>query len=104
MQWEFPVEAGTEVEVRLYFAEPYFGSDAAPAGEGQRQFNASIEGQQKLTNYDIYADVGFGNGTVKTFTVTADDTLDVDLEDGAANNPIINGIEIVETDSDGSST
>jgi hypothetical protein len=101
MNWEFSenIQDGQTYEVRLYFAEPYFGSDAAPAGEGERQFHVDIDGDRKLENYDIYADVGFGTGTVKTFTVTADGTLDVDLVDGAANNPIINGIEIVEVDS-----
>jgi hypothetical protein len=98
MNWEFPVTQGATYEVRLYFAEPYFGSDAAPAGEGQRQFDVAVEGETRLENYDIYADVGFGTGTVKTFTATpSDGTLDVDLIDGAANNPIVNGVEIVKT-------
>jgi hypothetical protein len=106
MNWEFNATQGETYEVRLFFAEPYFGSDAdsVPSGEGQRQFNVSIEDQQKLTNYDIYADVGFGNGTVKTFNVTSDGTIDVDLEDGKANNPIISGIEIVQNESSGSGT
>ncbi len=99
MDWEFPVQQGATYEVRLYFAEPYFGSSEAPAGEGQRQFDVAVEGETRLENYDIYADVGFGTGTLKTFTVTpSDGTLDVDLIDGAANNPIINGIEIVTTE------
>jgi hypothetical protein len=98
MNWEFPVQQGATYEVRLYFAEPYFGSDAAPAGEGQRQFDVAVEGETRLENYDIYADVGFGTGTVKTFTVTPNDgKLNVDLIDGAANNPIINGVEVVKT-------
>jgi len=99
MNWEFPVEEGATYEVRLYFAEPYFGSDGAPAGEGQREFDVAVEDETRLENYDIYADVGFGTGTVKTFQATpSDGTLDVDLIDGAANNPIVNGVEIVKTE------
>jgi hypothetical protein len=103
MNWEFSenIQDGQTYEVRLYFAEPYFGGDG-PAQEGAREFHVDIDGDRKLENYDIYADVGFGTGTVKEFTITSDGTIDVDLVDGAANNPIINGIEIVETDSSGS--
>ncbi|WP_338917723.1 malectin domain-containing carbohydrate-binding protein [Salinirubellus litoreus] len=97
MDWEFDVQQGATYEVRLYFAEPYFGG-SGPAQEGARQFHVDIEGQRELENYDIYADVGFGTGTVKTFEVTpSDGTLDVDLVDGAANNPIAGGIEVVRT-------
>jgi hypothetical protein len=103
MNWEFSenIQDGQTYEVRLYFAEPYFGGDG-PAQEGAREFHVDIDGDRKLENYDIYADVGFGTGTVKEFTITSDGTIDIDLVDGAANNPIINGIEIVETDSSGS--
>jgi hypothetical protein len=104
MDWEFPVTQGTTYEVRLYFAEPYFGG-AGPAGEGQREFDIAIEDQTVLENYDIYADVGFGTGTVEMFTATPNDgTLDVDLVDGAANNPIVNGIEVVEISDGGGNT
>ena len=99
MQWDLPVEAGTEVEVRLYLAEPYVGApDGAPGQPGERQFDVSIEGQEVLTNYDIYADVGYATGTMKSFTTTVDSdgTLDVDFAHGAANNPIVSGIEVVE--------
>jgi hypothetical protein len=104
MDWEFDVQQGATYEVRLYFAEPYFGGQG-PAGEGQRLFDVAIEDQTVLESYDIYADVGFGTGTVKTFETTPSDvTLDVDLVDGAANNPIVNGIEVVKVNDGGGNT
>ncbi len=48
--------------IRLHFAESY--AKAA----GQRIFNVAIEGQTKLTNFDIYQEAGGGNRAVaKTF-------------------------------------
>ncbi|MFC5973466.1 malectin domain-containing carbohydrate-binding protein [Halomarina salina] len=103
MDWEFNTQQGATYEVRLYFAEPYFGG-SGPAQEGARQFHVDIEGERKLENYDIYADVGFGTGTMKTFTVTSDGTLNVNLVDGAANNPIVSGIEVVQLGDGGGNT
>ena len=89
MQWDFAVDPG-EYEVRLYFAEIYSGAMSV----GARTFDVSIEGQQVLDNYDIYADVGGNTGVVKSFIVTSDANLDIDF--GHVNqNPAIKGIEII---------
>ncbi|WP_198664701.1 malectin domain-containing carbohydrate-binding protein [Halorubrum sp. 48-1-W] len=99
MDWEFPVESGTEVEVRLYFGNQFDETSES----GLREFNASIEDEQVLTNYDPVADVGHANGTMKSFTATVDDdgTLDVDFEHGDVQNPMINAIEVVAIEEDG---
>ncbi|MEF8808004.1 malectin domain-containing carbohydrate-binding protein, partial [Natronomonas sp.] len=94
MEWEFPVEDGQQVEVRLYFGNQFSGTSE----EGQREFNVSIEDQQVLTNYDPVADVGHANGTMKNFTVTSDGTIDVDFAHGSIENPMVNAIEIVAVD------
>jgi len=103
MQWTFPVDPGSEVEVRLYVSNQFPGASA----EGERQYNVSIEGQQVLTEYDPVADVGHANGTVKAFTVTddGDGNVTVTFEKGAVENPQVNAIEVVgDADSGGSAT
>ena len=93
--WTFSVDSGQDVEVRLYLSNQYSGASEP----GQRQYNVSIEGQQVLTQYDPVADVGHATGTMKSFTVTddGDGTITVSFEQGAAENPQVNAIEIVET-------
>jgi PKD repeat protein len=103
MEWEFPVEAGTTVEVRLYFADIFSGTSSP----GDRHFDVSLEGSEVLTNYDIIADAGDHVGTVETFTATSDGTLDLDFAQGSNAgdlNPVIQGIEILEISDDGSNT
>jgi hypothetical protein len=88
MRWSFPVTPGS-YEVRLYFAEIYF------TVAGARAFDVSIEGTLALNDYDIVADVGAFRGVMKTFTVTADSTLDIDFAH-VLENPKINAIEIID--------
>jgi hypothetical protein len=94
MTWDFSVPAGTPVEVRLYFANQYDGT--APGGT-PRVFDVSIDGVVALNDYNISADVGHRSGTMKAFQVTSDGNLDVDFGH-VAENPLVNGIEIVRTD------
>jgi hypothetical protein len=96
--WEFSVDAGQEVEVRLYLGNQFSGASEPT----QRQFDVSIEGQQVLTNYDPVADVGHAVGTMKSFTVTddGDGTVTVTFEQGAAENPQVDAIEILTASDD----
>ena len=96
--WEFSVDTGQEVEVRLYLGNQF--SDTSEPGK--RQYNVSIEGTQVLTNYDPVADVGHATGTMKSFAVTddGDGNVTVTFDQGAAENPQVNAIEIVETEGD----
>ena len=54
MEWDIPIASGTEVEVRLYFANSH-----APTNQvGARVFDVAIDGTTVLNDYDIFADVG----------------------------------------------
>jgi hypothetical protein len=76
------VENGT-YEVTLQFAEIFQGvadSDSPDSSgptdgtnENDRLFNVSVEGEQRLTVYDIYSEVGSLNATEKTYTVEVTD-------------------------------
>jgi hypothetical protein len=78
--------------VNLHFAETYFSA------VGDREFNVLINGTQVLTNFDIFAATGGKNmGIVKSFAATANGSGEIVIQFavGAANNPQINGIEIL---------
>jgi len=90
LQWHLPVPPG-DYEVRLYFAEIYDGITAP----GDRVFDARIEDQLLLENYDVLADVGPLAGVVKSFVVSSDDHLDIDLIP-VVENPAIKAIEILQ--------
>jgi len=90
--WNFPVTAGKSVTVRLYFANQYDGT----AQPGQRVFNVLIDGVTKLSNFDIVAAAGNKTGTMRAFTITTDaNGVDVDFR-AITENPLINGIELVD--------
>lgn len=91
MHWQFPVPSGTDVKLRLYLANRCGCTSQA----GQRSFNVAVDGDVKLPNYDIVADVGDQTATMKEFDVTSDGQLDIDLTH-VVENPLINGIEIVK--------
>ena len=55
----------------------------------------SIDGTKVLDNYDIVADVGDQNGTMKSFTITSDGDVDIDFGH-RTENPLVNAIEIVD--------
>ncbi|MGO8670940.1 MAG: malectin domain-containing carbohydrate-binding protein [Capsulimonadaceae bacterium] len=78
--------------VRLHFCETYF------TAAGDREFDVSIGSTQVLTNFDIYATAGGENiGTIQPFTATANSSgqIVISAAIGAANEPQINGIEVL---------
>ena len=93
IEWDFPVTAGEEVVVRLFFAE------IVRCQDGGRVFDVEIEGTEVLTDYEVFAEVGCEVGTMKEFTVTpTDSNLDVNLSLGSTNRPsIISAIEVATT-------
>jgi PKD repeat protein len=98
MTWDFPVASGTQVQVRLYFANRYSGTSSP----GQRVFDVSLNGTQVLAHYDIVASVGDQTGTMQAFDVTVPGSgsyaSDVNLAfTHQVENPLIDGIEIVKT-------
>ncbi len=83
-------------DVVLHFAEVYWGV-ARSGGVGSRKFNVDIEGQRKLTEYDIFAKAGGALRAVKeTFRVsTTDDRLLLNFVKGSADQPKVSAIEII---------
>ncbi len=90
MAYAFPVTAGTQVEVRLYFRNGFDGTDQP----GDRVFDVVLDGATVLNDYDIVADVGHDVGTMKDFSVTSDGTIDIEFLH-EVENPLINAIEIL---------
>ncbi|MCW3816513.1 malectin [Micromonospora sp. DR5-3] len=92
MQWDFPVPAGTPIQVRLYLANRY----AKTGTVGARKFNVSVDGVLKLNNFDPVAAAGGTNrGIMRAFTFTSDGNVDIDFG-RSVENPLIQGIEIVQ--------
>jgi hypothetical protein len=82
--------SGSQYSVLLHFAETYF------TAKGNREFNVAINGTTVLTNLDIYGTVGADAALLETFTATANSSGDVVIAFslGAANQPVVSGIEI----------
>jgi hypothetical protein len=82
--------AGTQYTVLLHFAETYF------TATGDREFNVAINGTTVLTNLDVYATVGKNAALLETFTATANSSgqIVIAFTAGAANQPLVMGIEI----------
>ncbi|GAA3171982.1 hypothetical protein GCM10010531_26760 [Blastococcus jejuensis] len=92
MRWSFPVPAGTQVTVRLYFANQCSCTSAA----GQRMFDVAIDDQAMLEDFDIVAAAGDRVGTMRHATLVSDGSVDISFGH-VVENPLVNGIEIVDT-------
>ncbi|MGC1242924.1 MAG: putative Ig domain-containing protein [Chryseosolibacter sp.] len=90
-----PVPSGT-YNVRLHFAEVYFGATGGGAGGvGKRVFNVTGEGTPLLTNFDIFADVGAMTASIKEFQLNVTDgTLNLNFI-RVLENPLVSAIEIL---------
>jgi len=94
MTYSFPVPASAHYEVRLYMGNGWSGA-SAPGG---RIFNVELEGvaHPDLTGLDLTATFGHEvGGLVTHFVEVTDGTLDIVFSHGAANNPMLNGIEVI---------
>lgn len=92
--WKFPVAAGRNVTVRLYFAN----QDKSTSKAGQRVFDVLVDGVTKLSRFDIVASAGNKTGTMRSFAITTDgDGVDVDLR-AVIKEPLVNGLEIIDND------
>jgi hypothetical protein len=82
--------AGSTYTVLLHFAETYFSA------AGNREFNVAINGTTVLTNLDIYGTVGKDAALLETFNTTANSSgqIVITFTLGAANQPVVMGIEI----------
>ncbi|OLT16609.1 hypothetical protein BJF80_04410 [Serinicoccus sp. CUA-874] len=90
MTWAIPIPAGEDISVRLYLANRCTCTN----DPGERRFDVQLEGATVLNDYDISADVGHDVGTMKSFDITSDGTVDI-VFGHVTENPLINGIEIV---------
>lgn len=97
MLWQFPVASGTDVEIRIYFAEIFNGVDAA----GQRVFDILVDGTVPTVFDDIdpFAQSGAASGFMLSYQTTSDGTIDLEFLAGVEN-PAIKGIEIVTLSSE----
>jgi PKD repeat protein len=92
--WSFPVASGTQVDVRLFFANRCTCTSTV----GSRVFNVTVNGSTVLSNFDVVATAGDQTGTMKDFVVTAPSTGRVTIGFGRiTQNPNIDGIEILKT-------
>ena len=85
--------SGTNYIVRLHFAELYFSA------AGDRDFDVAINGAAVLTNFDIFATAGASyTAVVEQFTEPANSSGDIVIAftNGADNQPMINGIEVLD--------
>jgi PKD repeat protein len=93
LNWEFPVTAGTPISVRLYLADRC-GCTSLP---GQRSFDVSLDGNLVIDNLDLTATHGSGVATMRSFNIVSDGMVDIDFSH-VVENPLVNGIEIIRTD------
>jgi len=94
MTWALPVTSGSQVEVRLYFAELFGDIDAA----GLRVFDVSVEGSVPgaFDDIDPFAAAGAKGAFMRSTTLTmSDDTLDLAFIHDVQN-PALKGIEVIE--------
>ncbi|MCB0907395.1 MAG: hypothetical protein KDB63_09795 [Nocardioidaceae bacterium] len=92
MHWNFPVPAGTPLQVRLFFANQYSGTSTA----GSRVFDVSVDGSTVLPSFDIVAAGGHQVGLMRSFDITSDGNgVDIAFAHGVEN-PLIDGIEIID--------
>jgi len=96
--WAIPnLNPGAVYTLRLHFAENTF---SAP---GKRLFNVVVNGQQVLTDFDIFAAAGAMNkAAIESFTVRPDENgvLAIQFVPGSADQPTICAIELIPAGSD----
>jgi hypothetical protein len=83
---------GASYTVVLHWAELSFQS------AGMRTFNVGINGNQVLTNFDVFASAGYKTAISRSFTVTANSSgqIVITFTHGTADNPFISGLEIFQ--------
>ena len=75
-KYSFTIDTAATYTINLYFAE----TDTSKASVGERVFDIVINGEEQLTQFDIYAEAGAANTEIiKTFEVTlgSSDTLEI---------------------------
>src|ERR1019366_2699852 len=85
------LKPGAAYTVRLHESENYW------TASGQRTFNVAINGQQALSNFDIYAAAGAADkAIVEQFNTTADSTGQIAIQfTSVVDNAKVDGIEVI---------
>jgi N-acetylneuraminic acid mutarotase len=94
MTYSFPVSQPGTYEIRLYMGNGWSGAN----DPGERVFSVELEEMvfADLTDLDLTATFGHEVGGVVIHAVEVlDGTLEIDFFHGSANNPMLNGIEIL---------
>lgn len=77
--------------LRLHFAETFWNES------GKRKFNVKVEGQTVLSNFDLFAAVGYRKATTKQFAASiTDGKLDLQFT-GVVGDAIVSAVELVST-------
>ncbi len=98
MQWAFDVPQAGLYEVRLYMGNGYSGT----SDPGERVFDVALEGNVfgTLDDIDLSGQFGHQVGTmVSNMVSVTDGTLNIEFLHGVEN-PLVNGIEIIQLGSD----
>ncbi len=103
--YEIPIGVAGEYDIRLHFAEIYFGlpgNGGTAGGPGSRIFNVVIEGNQVLTNFDILAETDPATVLIKEFdNISINDGFASIILSGVEQGAKINGIEVLSSDAFG---
>jgi hypothetical protein len=94
MTYSFPIATAGNHEVRLYMGNGWSGAN----DPGERVFSVTIEGiaHPDLTDLDLTATFGHEVGAVVSHVVdVTDGLLEIEFIHGSANNPMLNGIEVI---------
>ncbi|MEL6931153.1 MAG: malectin domain-containing carbohydrate-binding protein, partial [Cyanobacteria bacterium J06600_6] len=95
MQWEFEVESAGLYQVRLYIGNGFIGANAA----GDRVFDVMVEDSVPEEFKAIDPSLQFGHevgGIVSSNVEVTDGILNLEFIHGAVENPMVNGIEILQ--------
>ncbi|WP_299397240.1 putative Ig domain-containing protein [uncultured Gelidibacter sp.] len=93
-----PVPAAGAYDIRLHFAELYFGVETG-GGPGSRVFNVKIEGITVLDNFDILSETNPATALVKEFNNVSvtDGFVNIQFE-GITNSAKLSALEILSPD------
>jgi hypothetical protein len=100
MAWQFDVPTAGDYEVRLYFKSGWSGTDLA----GERIFDVLMEGQTIIDDLDLSGQYGHQTAVmISSIVFVSDGALNVDFAH-FVENPLINGIEIIQLENSATTT
>lgn len=98
LKYEFDLSNG-EYLVELYFAEPWFDTNAGADCTGWRLFDVAANGRTVLNNIDLWKEAGRAGAVKKSFTVkVSEGKLVLDFPEVLASQAVISGIAIASSD------